>query len=221
MKKNSNHTSLEEGEPAWDAERLLAAKRLLSEEEYLNLDGNYFVEFSQGRIDLLPSPTTSHQRLLACLYELLAAVNVRKKLGVVLIGPLPVRLGPGEFREPDILFVLRQHYDLMGERFWTGADLVMEIVSPGAKSRRRDLKEKRRDYAKAGIPEYWVVDQRQVTITVLRLVGESYSVHGEFARGEIATSHLLPGFTVDVTAAFDTQKPEGVKPTKAKRRPKA
>jgi Uma2 family endonuclease len=95
------------------------------------LDGNYFVEFSQGRIDLLPSPTTSHQRLLACLYELLAAVNVRKKLGVVLIGPLPVRLEPGEFREPDILFVLRQHYDLMGERFWTGADLVMEIVSPG------------------------------------------------------------------------------------------
>jgi Uma2 family endonuclease len=97
----------------------------------------------------------------------------------------------------------------------------MEIVSPNAKARRRDLKEKRRDYAKTGIPEYWIFDPREETITVLRLSEESYSVHGESARGEIATSCLLPGFTVDVTAAFDRQNPEGVKPTKAKRRPKA
>jgi Uma2 family endonuclease len=221
MKKNSNHASLEEGEPAWEVARLFPAQGSWSEEEYLDLDGNYFVEFSQGRIDVLPSPTTSHQRLLACLYELLAAFTVSRSLGEVLIGPLPVRLRPGDFREPDLLLALRQHADLMGERFWTGADLVMEIVGPGGKAHRRDLKEKRRDYAKAGIPEYWIVDPRQETITVLRLAGESYSAHGDFSRGEIATSRLLPGFTVDVTAAFDRQNPEGVKPTKAKRRPKA
>jgi Uma2 family endonuclease len=210
MKKNSNHTSLEEPvQGSW------------SEEDYLNLDGNYFVEFSQGRIDVLPSPTTSHQRLLLCLYERLTAFTVSKRPGEVLIGPLPVRLWPGDFREPDLLLALRQHADLMGERFWKGADLVMEIVSPDAKDRRRDLKEKRRDYAKAGIPEYWIIDPRQETITVLRLTGKSYTVHGDFSRGAIASSHLLPGFTVDVTAAFDSQIPNGVKPTKTKRRPKA
>jgi Uma2 family endonuclease len=209
MKKRIDRTTLEvQDQGAW------------SEEDYLTIDGNYFVEFSQGRIDLLPFPTISHHLLLACLYEKLAAFNVRKRLGEVLIGPLPIRLWPGEFREPDILFVLRKHADLVGERFWTGADLVMEIVSPNAKARRRDLKEKRRDYAIAGIPEYWIIDPRQETITVLRLDGESYSVHGEFARGEIATSHLLPGFTVDVTAAFDSQNPDGVKPANGKRRPK-
>jgi Uma2 family endonuclease len=221
MKKNSNHASLEEPEPAWEVARLFPAQGSWSEEEYLDLDGNYFVEFSQGRIDVLPSPTTSHQRLLIRLYELLAAFTVSRSLGEVLIGPLPIRLWPGEFREPDILFVLRKHADLMGERFWTGADLVMEIVSPNAKARRRDLKEKRRDYAKAAIPEYWIVDPREETITVLRLAGTNYTVHGEFSRGEMAASHLLPGFTVDVTAAFDSQNPDGVQPTKAKRRPKA
>jgi Uma2 family endonuclease len=210
MKKNSSRTSLEE-----------PAQGTWSEEDYLNLDGNYFVEFSQGRIDVLPSPTTSHQRLLACLYELLESFNARKKLGEVLIGPLPIRLWPGEFREPDILFVLRKHADLVGERFWTGADLVMEIVSPNAKARRRDLKVKRRDYAKAGIPEYWIVDPRLEKITVLKLLGKTYEVHGDFSRSGKATSHLLPGFVVDVSAAFDSQYPEEVKPAKAKRRPKA
>ena len=32
--------------------------------------------------------------------------------------------------------------------------------------------------------------------------GKRYLVHGEFSRGQTATSHLLPGFTVDVTEAF-------------------
>jgi hypothetical protein len=35
---------------------------------------------------------------------------------------------------------------------------------------------------------------------------ESYVVHGEFERGEQATSKLLPGFAVDVTSAL-TPKP--------------
>ena len=160
MKKNTDHASLEEGEPAWEVARLFPAQGHWRVGDYLNLDGNFLVEYSQGYIDVLPMPTSSHQRLLAYLYGLLLAFVVNRDMGEVLFAPLKVRIGQKEFREPDVLFALKEHANLRGEEFWTGADLVMEIVSPDAKSRRRDLKEKRRDYAIAGIPEYWIVDPR-------------------------------------------------------------
>ena len=221
MKKNPNHTTLCQGEPAWEIARLFPAQGHWRETDYLDLDGNYLVEFSQGYIDVLPMPKSSHQRLSRYLFGLLAAFVMNRDLGDALYAPLKVKLGPDEYREPDILFALKEHAHLMGEDYWTGADLLMEIVSPDAKSRRRDLKEKRRDYAKAGIPEYWIVDPRLEKITVLKLEGNTYTVHGDFSRGGKASSHLLPGFTVDVSAAFDSQNPEGAKAAKTKRRPKA
>jgi Uma2 family endonuclease len=39
-----------------------------------------------------------------------------------------------------------------------GADLVLEVVSPGERERTADLETKPVVYAKAGIPKYWIVD---------------------------------------------------------------
>lgn len=64
------------------------------------------------------------------------------------------------------------------------------------------MKTKREEYALARIPEYWIVDPEVGQITVLTLDGETYVVHGEFKRGEQATSKLLPGFAVDVATAL-------------------
>jgi hypothetical protein len=50
-----------------------------------------------------------------------------------------------------------------------------------------------------------IVDPQTERITVLRLAGKRYLVHGDFGRGEIADSHLLAGFSVDVTTAFERQ----------------
>ena len=67
---------------------------------------------------------------------------------------------------------------------------------------RRDLKEKREEYARAAIPEYWIVDPKLGRITVLTLDGSAYAPSTrEFSRGEQATSKLLPGFAVDVASA--------------------
>ena len=111
----------------------------------------------------------------------------------------------------------KEHADRIGEDCWEGADLVMEVVSGGVRDRWRDLKFKRREYAQAGIPEYWIVDPRDERITVLRLDGKQYAVHGEYAKGTKAASHLLPGFGVDVTTAFDQRLPAAPKPRRQKR----
>jgi Uma2 family endonuclease len=78
----------------------------------------------------------------------------------------------------------------------------MEVVSSDVKSHRRDYEEKRADYAQLRILEYWIVDPQTERITVLALKGKQYRIHGEFAPGQQATSLLLPGFAVDVTAVF-------------------
>jgi Uma2 family endonuclease len=89
------------------------------------------------------------------------------------------------------------------DRFWLGADLVVEIVGPDRPE--RDLVEKRGDYAEAGIPEYWIVNPDDATLTVLRLDGDTYSEHGVFRRGAVADSPTLTDFRVDVSSVFDAR----------------
>ncbi len=45
-----------------------------------------------------------------------------------------------------------------------GADLVVEVVSKN--DPKRDLETKLREYAAAGIPEYWIVDPMEHSIEV-------------------------------------------------------
>jgi Uma2 family endonuclease len=92
----------------------------------------------------------------------------------------------------------------MGEQCWDGADMVIEVVSENDPD--RDLVHKRQEYAEAGIPEYWIVDPRVERITVLKLAGGKYQVHGEFAPGQMAGSVLLDGFAVDVAKVFAAAK---------------
>ena len=123
------------------------------------------------------------------------------------MAPISVKLSPGMLREPDVFFLSNKRL-ARGDDPPIGADLVMEVVSPDAKDRQRDLRQKRREYAQAKIPEYWVVDPATETITVLTLLKgkKKYAVHGEFQHGRTATSKLLDGFTVDVAACFAAGK---------------
>jgi Uma2 family endonuclease len=189
-------------EPTWEVAHLFPPQGQWTEEEYLALNTNHLVEFSDGRLEVLAMPTLSHQLLVAHLYGLLLAFVNARDLGTVLFAGLRVRLWRGKIREPDVVFFRKEHAQRMGEEFSKGADLVMEVVSDDPEDRRRDLEIKRREYARAGIPEYWIVDPREGGILVLRLAGKRYVMHGEFARGTAASSHLLPGFTVDVTEAL-------------------
>jgi Uma2 family endonuclease len=194
------------GEPTWEVTRLFPTQGNWSVSEYLALDTNQLVEFSHGFVEFLPMATFLHQRILKFLLNALQTFVTAQNLGSAYFMGVRVRLWPGKFREPDVLFMHADHADRMTDEYWEGADLVMEVVSSGDEDRRRDLKTKREEYAQAGIREYWIVDPALEQITVLTLDGQTYVVHGEFKRGEQATSKLLPGFVVDVTSAL-TAKP--------------
>jgi Uma2 family endonuclease len=189
-------------EPTWAIAALFPRQGQWSEGEYLRLDTNRIVELSDGFLEVPPLPTMSHQLISAYLYGVLLAFVSGRKLGTVIYAAVPMRLRRGKYREPDILFMSKEHADRIHEEYWERADLVMEIVSKDRKDRKRDLVEKRAEYARAKIPEYWIIDPAKGTITVLWLSGNRYVVHGEFSRGDTASSRLLSGFSIDVTAAF-------------------
>jgi len=77
----------------------------------------------------------------------------------------------------------------------------MEVVSPD--NPERDTRVKRAEYAEIHIPEYWIVNPLNETITVLRLEGEAYVEFGIFHRGDAARSALLTDFITDVSEVFD------------------
>jgi Uma2 family endonuclease len=192
--------------PTWAITQFFPTQGNWTEEDYLELeskiDGNPLIELSDGFLEILPMPKFSHQLIVRFILKAFEAFIEPRGLGVVIFAPLRVRLWPGRFSEPDIVFMLSKHRERAGEDFWEGADLVVEVVSPDPDSRKRDLKTKRADYAKAGIPEYWIIDMELKQITVLRLNSKRYVVHGKFGVGAQATSALLRGFSVDVKAAL-------------------
>jgi Uma2 family endonuclease len=195
------HMPSRPGEPAWDVALLFPRQGHWTEAEYLALDTNQLVELSDGCLEVLPMPTPYHQLIVDFLHSLLQAFVAAHGAGVVLFAPLPVRLMPGKYREPDIIFLRPGRLQDL-HRQPHGADLVMEVVSEGDENRERDLVTKRQEYAAAGIAEYWIVDPQEQRITVLTLDGSVYRVHGEFGPGTTAISVLLTGFAVAVDAVF-------------------
>jgi Uma2 family endonuclease len=181
---------------------LLPEQGTWSEDDYLWLTShtNRLVEFSDGYIEVLPMPTPKHQAISAYLFLAFHALMQRLH-GKVFYAPLRLRVRPGKYREPDLLLLRSADDARQRDDYWEGADLVVEIVSPDDPN--RDLVTKRTEYAQIGILEYWIVDPRSETITVLRLADASYGEHGVFGRGTRATSALFPDFAVSVDAVFD------------------
>ena len=192
--------SLPAHEPTWEIARLFPDQGSWSEEEYLALNANRLLEFSHGYLDVLPMPTLMHQQIVFFLVRLIASYVEARKLGHVLCAPLRVQLWPGKYREPDIVFMLETHTERKTAQCWIGADLVVEVVSND--DRRRDLEVKRFEYARAGIPEYWIIDPQEEQIIVLKLDDGKYSEHGKFKPGTRASSVLLAGLEIEVTAVL-------------------
>ena len=173
-----------------------------TEAQYLRLTEHTrrLIEFTDGRLEVLPMPTDRHQTILSFLYLALFPL-VRDRGGTVLFAPLRLRIREDKYREPDLLLVRDADDVRRRNDYWRGADWVAEVVSPERPG--RDTVTKRMDYAEARIPEYWIVNPIDETVTVLVLDDDAYAEHGVFRRGQRAASHALEGFSVSVADLFD------------------
>ncbi len=185
-----------EHEPTWEVAHLFPAQGHWTESEFFELHSNRMVELADGRLEILPMPTWLHQLMVKFLVR-----SVERAIGdngVVLYAPLPVRLFPGTVREPDVMYFAPGSEPKNPRSYPTKVDLAMEVVSEGEEARRRDYEDKRADYARARVSEYWIVDPETKKIVVLVLSDDVYETYGEFRIGDIAFSQRIPGLQVDV-----------------------
>jgi Uma2 family endonuclease len=108
--------------------------------------------------------------------------------------------------EPDIGFVhkSRQHLVQRG-RVKGPPDLAVEIVSP--ESIERDYKTKRGQNEKAGVREYWIADEIEETVTLLRLNKKGKYREVKPKNGELH-SEVLPGFFIRPEWLFQKRRPK-------------
>jgi len=133
----------------------------MSYQEFLAwADEDTRAEWVNGEVIVFIPVKKIHQITLEFLYQLLRLYIDLFDLGKILTAPYAMQAIPGgSFREPDILFVAKENLALLTEDKLTGpADLIIEIVSKDSVSRDRD--DKFREYAGAGVREYWIVDPR-------------------------------------------------------------
>lgn len=173
-----------------------------TEADYYPLsDRGRLVELCDGDIEVLPLPNDFHQLLLGRLFLALNAYVTLHRVGRIRFAPLPVKLWLGTIREPDLMFMSTAHLDRVG-KYWGVPDLAVEIVSEGGEA--RDRKVKRAEYARAGIPEYWIVEPELQTVEVLRLKAETgiYDSPGPLTTADTLTSLTFPGFALSLAELF-------------------
>jgi Uma2 family endonuclease len=191
-------------EPAWEIATLFPPQGEWSEAAYLSFTESLgqFVELVDGSIEVPAMPTKTHQQIVHAMLAMLLGFLRASHAGDAVAAPYRMRLREGTFREPDVAVYTTEHLDRFGERYGEPADIVIEVVSDDAASRVRDYEDKRRDYATAGVPEYWIVDPSAGRVLVLALSENGYAVAADCGLTDDVSSRVLPGFTVAVAAVL-------------------
>lgn len=127
------------------------------------------MEYIDGEIVLLASPSITHQELLGRLY--LEFSEVFKGCSCqVFLSPFDVHFHKQGIDDPDVcqpdLLVI---CDLEGnvserDRYLGTPTLVVEILSESTRS--KDLVQKLNTYMLSGVEEYWIVDPKQKNIVI-------------------------------------------------------
>lgn len=157
-------------------------------------------EIIDGELYVTPSPVNYHQKVLFNLALAFGKFLESHSLGELRFAPLDVILSEHDVLEPDLLFVLNEHLDILQDWVRGAPDLVIEILSPSTEGRDRGIKLKA--YARYGVGEYWIVDPAAHVVEVYRLGGEGFHLAGACTDGMTVETPLLPGFSLSVAAVF-------------------
>ncbi|HTU93094.1 MAG TPA: Uma2 family endonuclease [Gemmataceae bacterium] len=145
-----------------------------------------------GVIYMSSPENTDANTLFGWLFRLIGDFVEEYELGEVYGSRVAFRLGESHGPEPDIAFVRTERLHIVQRGFVEGPpDLAIEIVSPD--SVERDYVRKREQYRQAGVKEYWIVDEMEQRVVLLKR-----SASGAYreikSRKGVLHSQVLTGF---------------------------
>ena len=174
-------------------------------EEFMALpeeEGKHY-ELIEGELVVNPGPNLRHQAIIGNFYFALRLYFEQHRGGKVFVAAVDVVLSMENVLEPDVIVVLVDRASRLQQKNVQGApNIAIEVLSPG--SRRRDEITKRRLYERFGVDEYWIADPETETVKIYRRAGDAFDRAIEISTdtGGTITTPLLPGFALDVHAAF-------------------
>ena len=163
------------------------------------------LELDDGKLYAVPRPGVAHQSaLLGLLYWFVRHLRDMDPPPVEIWHPGAAILSRELSRVamPDFAAVLRERVDIIIDDCIEGApDIVAEIIDMD-RNRDRDLILKRRWYAEAGGPEYWIFDTLYDTALQLELRNEEYVERAVLTIDDTLTTPLLPGLAIPLADVF-------------------
>jgi Uma2 family endonuclease len=142
-------------------------------EAYQSLPEGTLAQLINNQIYMSPAPTSTHQIVLGKIFSQLLNYIEQNKLGQVLIAPLDVFLNRKNAYQPDIIFISNANLQGLKESgFYGPPDLVIEILSPA--TWRFDKEDKKDEFERSGVKEYWMVDPIDKSVEGFCLTSTGY-----------------------------------------------
>jgi Uma2 family endonuclease len=146
----------------------------------------------EGVIYMSSPENTDANDLFLWLARVIGGFVEERELGQLFGSRVAFRLGETQGPEPDIAFVRTERLDIVQRGFVDGPpDMAIEIVSPDCVE--RDYVQKREQYRQAGVQEYWIVDEMEQRVVLLRLNASGACREVRPLKGSLH-SQVLPGF---------------------------
>lgn len=159
-------------------------------------------EIIEGKLYVTTMVSGFHQWSIMGLVENIGLPAKSLNMGYSFFAPLNVFMPSMTPVQPDFFFIRAENAAIMHDRYVYGTpDLIVEVLSPSSSS--NDLEVKYKAYARAGVPEYGIIDPRARTLILYRLVElgsyEQVSVYGE---ADTVTFACLPTILLRVGDLF-------------------
>ena len=141
-----------------------------------------------GDLYRMPSPRRIHQDAVSNLHERLKQA-ARAQGGDVILSPMDCELADGTVLQPDLGYIIPERAGIYTDIVRGPPDIVIEVISPS--SRRFQRERKMAVYARFGVPEAWVVDPPNRTVTVFENQDGAWARETTVAFGETIPSRIV------------------------------
>ena len=160
-------------------------------------------EIIDGELYVSTQPHLNHQILSGNFTTEFNIWDAPRRMGITAIAPGLIFADDDDVA-PDVIWVSLDRLAAIqvGGKLHAAPEIVIEILSPGAKNIARDRDTKLKLYSRREVAEYWIADWPRHRLEVYRRDGVLLTLAEVLGPGDTLTSPLLPGFAVPIDRLF-------------------